>query len=327
MDKVYRLLDWLDSAQVIDWLEALTGTPFTPSLLRAICLAEKCPVYLDCRGLEGFIKSDEPGIGYPVSGTGYSRILQPAVLKPLTLSDDEKGQPLLYVAPTQWIELEGPVVTRCAAGAKEHLSQHWSALPPNSHIVHFKTTDIESLSDKMNGGTKLPAEAENLRKQLELESAGRYVAEGEILDLRDELGAEREARLSAERRAKKAEAAAAKLRQEMEATYHAQKADEEYRAGEAYRNHLATGLTEPSADPVNGLQFPYSTKELEAMRKVASEHWANLTPDKRQPTQLSIQKALCDALGLKMDKNGDPPRKTKALATAIRPDSWPDTTG
>lgn|GEM_PF-1200489 len=150
MDKVYRLLDWLDSAQVIDWLGALTGTPMTPSLLRAICVAEKCPVYLDCRGLEGFINTDEPGIGYPASGTGYSRIINPAVLKPLTLTDDEKGQPLLFVAPTQWLELEGPVVTRSATETKEHLSQHWSALPPNSHIVHFKTADIRSLADKMN---------------------------------------------------------------------------------------------------------------------------------------------------------------------------------
>lgn len=318
MDKVYRLLDWLDSAQVIDWLEALTGTPFTPSLLRAICLAEKCPVYLDCRGLEGFIKSDEPGIGYPVSGTGYSRILQPAVLKPLTLSDDEKGQPLLYVAPTQWIELEGPVVTRCAAGAKEHLSQHWSALPPNSHIVHFKTTDIESLSDKMNGGTKLPAEAENLRKQLELESAGRYVAEGEILDLRDELGEERAARQSAERRAEKAEAAAAKLRQEIDAAYYAQKADEELAARESHQRHIEGDPAYQLSHATDGLIFPYSTKHLEAMRDAAVEFWQR--HDITKPAPYGIQKTV---QGFLAKRTGENARKLAELAKAIKPDGLP----
>ncbi|UNG18473.1 hypothetical protein [Stutzerimonas zhaodongensis] len=314
MDKAYRLLPWLTATQAANWIAQLTETILGHDDFLQLCEATQCPVYLNCEDWQGFAEQpscDSRIVKVPVIGAGYC-----AITRPTQLYEDS---PLL---------VRGPAILDTSGLPKEC---DWFLTDYNeTRGPELKPIDVQALGAKMNAiADQLPFgdEAETLRKQLELESAGRYVAEGEVLDLRDELGAEREARLSAERRAKKAEAAAAKLRQEMEATYHAQKADEEYRAGEAYRNHLATGLTEPSADPVNGLQFPYSTMELEAMRKVASEHWANLTPDKRQPTQLSIQKALCDALGLKLDKNGDPPRKTKALATAIRPDSWPDTTG
>lgn len=68
------------------------------------------------------------------------------------------------------------------------------------------------------------------------------------------------------------------------------------------------------------LVFPYATKELEAMRDAALKYWANHTQDKRLPTQVEIQFELCELLGLRISNDKEPPRKTKALAAAIRPD-------
>lgn len=72
-----------------------------------------------------------------------------------------------------------------------------------------------------------------------------------------------------------------------------------------------------------GLTFPYATKALEAMHAVALKHWAEYSPDKRQPSQVEIQLELCELLGLSLTKNGDPPRKAVELATAIKPDTRP----
>jgi hypothetical protein len=81
--------------------------------------------------------------------------------------------------------------------------------------VIFMRDDLEKAahSRSLNTGTgDSPAELEDLRKQLEQERLACYLAADEAIDLRDELGTERAARLSAERRAEKAEAEAANLR-------------------------------------------------------------------------------------------------------------------
>lgn len=74
-----------------------------------------------------------------------------------------------------------------------------------------------------------------------------------------------------------------------------------------------------------GITFPYSTRELEAMRAAALKHWANYTPDKRQPTQKKIGIELGELLGLDRQANGEPARKAIVLATAIRPNLQADT--
>lgn len=77
--------------------------------------------------------------------------------------------------------------------------------------------------------------------------------------------------------------------------------------------------SEKSAVP--GLVFPYSTKELEAMREAALKHWAEYTTDKRQPTQKAIALGIGERLNLPRQTSGDPARKAMILATAIKPDS------
>lgn len=71
------------------------------------------------------------------------------------------------------------------------------------------------------------------------------------------------------------------------------------------------------------LAFPYATKELEAMHAAACKHWAQYTPDKRQPTQKEVGYDLCELLGLPVQSTGEPARKAMILATAIRPDTLP----
>lgn len=80
-----------------------------------------------------------------------------------------------------------------------------------------------------------------------------------------------------------------------------------------------------AGEPENpaGLFFPYSTKELEAMRAASLKYWANYTPDKRQPTQKAVGFELCELLGLPLQSTGEPARKAMILATAIRPDTLP----
>jgi predicted nucleic acid-binding Zn-ribbon protein len=74
----------------------------------------------------------------------------------------------------------------------------------------------------------------------------------------------------------------------------------------------------------NGLNFPYSTKELEVMRQVALKYWAQYTPEMRQPKQGTIQREFCSLLGLNVPAEKTPPHKAIYLATAIKPDDLPE---
>lgn len=75
--------------------------------------------------------------------------------------------------------------------------------------------------------------------------------------------------------------------------------------------------------PGPGITFPYSTRELEVMRAVATEYWAGLDPRHRQPKQEFIQEEIRKMLGMNLGKNDAMPNKAVYLATAIRPDGAP----
>jgi hypothetical protein len=132
----------------------------------------------------------------------------------------------------------------------------------------------------------------------QLDEAGNAVA------LKAELKLERIYRQDAERRAEMAEATLDNLIQNLERVA-------------AGSNHKKTD-NQPSQ--LTGLTFPYATKELQAMQKAALKYWAEYTPDKRQPTQIEVQLELCELLGLVVGNDATPPRKTIALAGAIKPD-------
>jgi hypothetical protein len=85
----------------------------------------------------------------------------------------------------------------------------------------------------------------------------------------------------------------------------------------------STGDQAPVLD--TGLTFPYTTKELKAMRDAVSKHWEGYTPEKRQPTQKAVALTLGQLLELPRQGNGDAARKAVILAAAIKPDTLPET--
>lgn len=134
--------------------------------------------------------------------------------------------------------------------------------------------------------------AAELSKELKQEQTARQNAESETRELRDELEDEFQARMAENIELVESPCCSCK------------------EGGDI--SQLSTGLT-----------FPYATKELEAMRSVALEHWAGHTPDKRQHKQDAIQRAICKVLGLDVPATKTPPNKAIYLAMAIKPEGLP----
>lgn len=165
MEKVYRLLPWLDMAQAVDYLACLTKTPFTELLLIQLCEADECAVYLNCMGLDGespFDAGEDLPAYEPVLGRGYCKVAYPSSLRRSGFASTVIG-PALFVFDDiirddrEWIIRSVP----------ERLSPI------------FKAADIEALAAKMNGTPEQSgtAEVEDLRQQLEQERAARQAAE------------------------------------------------------------------------------------------------------------------------------------------------------
>ncbi|WLH55614.1 hypothetical protein [Pseudomonas sp. FP2294] len=83
--------------------------------------------------------------------------------------------------------------------------------------------------------------------------------------------------------------------------------------------NVKSSSVDQGASP-QGLNFPYATKELEAMRQIALKYWAQYSPEMRQPKQDEIQREFCSLLGLNVPAEKTPPHKAIYLATAIKPD-------
>lgn len=136
---------------------------------------------------------------------------------------------------------------------------------------------------------------------------------GDAVAIRAELDLERDHRQAAESRAEHAEAKLKELTLESES-----------RVAEEARHHSKEIANQPQQVSATALVFPYATKELQAMLDAAVKYWAGYTSDKRQPTQNEVQIEICELLGLSIGKGSTPPRKTIALAGAIKPDSLPE---
>jgi hypothetical protein len=74
MHKVFKLLEWLDSVQAVDYLKELTQGPVTAEHLRQLCAADNCPAYVDCSSATGL---DIQGTANHIIGTGIQRLLKP----------------------------------------------------------------------------------------------------------------------------------------------------------------------------------------------------------------------------------------------------------
>jgi hypothetical protein len=336
MEKVYRLLEWLDTKQAIDWLQLLTGAPITIKELMRLCEAEHCDPYVDATGVRGcFIDHD----GHEVTAVG--RGMQKVLNREVTFLD---GKPI-----KQHLSLEGARRVPDPSDDEQTLYagyDYWEiTAETGSFSIFFKPADIQTLADKINGVAEQPnaglTELEDLRQQLEQERAKREAAEAELLkrrgedgtralnDMRSMLGVHDHKEFSAmQKRAVYAENMVAALDLQLTEQSERRRRSEEMTAELAKR--LSTNNQGPQAScqsesPTTGLAFPYSTKELEAMKAAALKYWANYTPDKRQPTQKEVGYELCELLSLPRQANNEPARKAVVLATAIRPDTLPET--
>jgi len=154
MEKVYRLLPWLNFTQASNWLEDLTGTAIRRDDLLQLCEVVGCPVYLDCRDVIGGRDagaSKNQQLFDEVAGEGYCKIDQPTLLY-----EDR----LLYVTGPAKIGSASHVTEDC----KWHLDYDESRGPL------LKPADIQALAAKMNAHSGQPTPPpEVLRQQFEQE--------------------------------------------------------------------------------------------------------------------------------------------------------------
>ncbi|VVQ12315.1 hypothetical protein PS914_05342 [Pseudomonas fluorescens] len=328
-DEVYRQLDWLTLEQALDWMEIISNQKIEPTTLYVMADTELCSMYADCRGVRGVASGDKSRLqGKTVFGMSYCQINNP--LRP-------EGRD---------VSLTGPVMFFDDCGnAETHLNYSWYIDPEYEGDPLFQPSEIEVIGGMITEGGgwsnpqsvpekfdisinlvnllsslkfKTHTKTDGSREYSVMFNNGKFIAKlDENFEL--EVGAEntvskahfeceRAARIEAEERARNAESEAAALRRAI-AKQSAPKQPEVVDA--------------KNPPPGTELVFPYSTKELEAMRRVALEHWAAHTPDKRQPKQDAIQRAICEELGLNAPTNKTPPNKAIYLATAIKPDDLP----
>ncbi|WP_460112068.1 hypothetical protein [Pseudomonas sp. H3_D04] len=320
MEKLYRFKEFLTSKEASNWLQSLTSTPISAADFAQLWYDGHCDVYLDCCGDAGYLSTpDEIEKITDVIGADMARVDEPWRLS-------EMGA----------IGVVGSLRNR---GEKEVL---WFIdRPPDQRIPKFRPADIQALADKMNGTVPQPsagaAELENLRLQLEQERSAREAAEAELSrrcaddgkralnDIRHMLMHDHAEFSAMQTRAEQAEKMVVAMDRQL-----AEQAEAKRRNDEAF-NAMAKQIKDirtvrPDHQPeanAGGLTFPYATKELEVMCRVAQEHWSGHTPDKRQPKQDAIQRAICKELGLDVPATKTPPNKAIYLAMAIKPDGLP----
>lgn len=160
MEKVYRLLSWLDIGQAVDYLQDLTATNLTAADLLSLCTSRQCAAYTSVEGIAGFDSNHE------VIGNGIHRVLSPQILI-------RAG-----TATTAELALEGPVFLTDSDDEEESFWAVWHA---NTSLRNcealFKPADIQALAAKMNGAPEQlnQSELEDLRRQLREEKAKRKV--------------------------------------------------------------------------------------------------------------------------------------------------------
>lgn len=323
MEKVYRLLPWLNTRQAVEWLKDMTATPLTERELLQLCGAKHCAIYIIATGLEGFY-FDAEGSDQKCIGIGYQKVLS-----------------RVLGAHEQHFQLEGKYEPIGSELWPEE--GYWEAITEigAGYGIYFKPADIQALAAKMNGQPEQLniGELEELRQQLEQERAAREAAETELLKRRAEDGKrtldnmrhmlmhDHKEFAAMQERAEQAERMVATLdRQVIELTESRQLDNKIFKEMTRQLSECLGGrqpdITLEASS--TGLIFPYATKELEAMRAAVAKYWEGYTTDKRQPTQKEVAIEIGELLGLSLMKNNDPARKAVNLAAAIKPNDLPD---
>lgn len=160
-----------------------------------------------------------------------------------------------------------------------------------------ESSAAEALETEGAANQKKDAELEDMRQQLEQERAARKTAEDKVAKLKEE------------------------IRLMLEAQRWAQEVAEQDKTEEVARRRddwlREQSSHQPNA-PATGLNFPYATKHLEAMRDAAIMHWVG--HDRSMPAPYGIQKKVQNFLA---SRTGDNHRKIVELANAIKPEDLP----
>ncbi|WWG66836.1 hypothetical protein VRB21_03260 [Pseudomonas poae] len=78
MDKIYKLLPWLNSPQAVDWLCRLTDTQMTEELLICLCGAGHARIYIDVGG--ACLGVDDEDWSCEVVASGKQMVVDPSAL-------------------------------------------------------------------------------------------------------------------------------------------------------------------------------------------------------------------------------------------------------
>ncbi|WP_338502923.1 hypothetical protein VRB50_03245 [Pseudomonas poae] len=177
MDKIYKLLPWLNSPQAVDWLCRLTDTQMTEELLICLCGAGHARIYIDVGG--ACLGVDDEDWSCEVVASGKQMVVDPSALaKP----DADRSH----------ILLRGEVLN-LSDGKKDHRKDvDWFPNRLNSIFLCFKQADILALADKVNADetaqkAELIAQVERYRKDREITLNELHEAQEEIAGLQDKL--------------------------------------------------------------------------------------------------------------------------------------------
>lgn len=335
MEQIYRMMDWLDMDQAIDFLGKLTETSVGEKELLRLTLSDQCHSYIDGTSLRGSYMDDKDH-DVAVIGRGYQLVV---LYESLRAADNRFGPPIKHKFGLEGARYEPDPLNSEVAIRADY--EYWEAITEteNGISLYFKPDDIVDLAAKIKDVAAEILEVKELRSQLEHERASREQAEVELLKMRADDGSNTlekmrlmlnhdHAEFSAmQQRAENAEAQVAtteslliELRKQKQSdTLLIERMTE--RMGQHQRDKQSNQQTEMTAI---GLTFPYVTKELGAMLAAALKYWSGYTSDKRQPTQKEVGYELCKLLGLPIQSTGEPARKAMILATAIKPDALPD---
>lgn len=325
-EEVYRYLDYLTADQALDWMERISGYQVKWETLWALACFHMCDVFINCRAVRG--------LTYPAEGEYEHRKVYGLGICQLMNADRPKGDPL---------HLQGPAIHVDMYGLQEIEPQRrWWINDLEDYEVLFRPSQIERMGqivDERGGWSSVepietdesPADCngseliERLQKlQITIDNLRdrvRYCVKFDDGQLLAELGSDLQP-LSP------VNSMPGTLPNEAARDYELEIARLNQVVGE--QSARLQGLQKQNSDALDspsGLTFPYATRELEAMRAVALQYWAPYTPDKRMPTQKEVGLELCTILNLQRQASGDPARKAIVLATAVRPDSLPDTQG
>lgn len=167
-------------------------------------------------------------------------------------------------------------------------------------------------------------------RQLEQERAAKEAAELELMELRQQRGSKALENIremlhdDIEYRALLDRAEAAERMAESMDKQLREQAEKIKRDGTLIKRMAARLEGAPIAEPQEtttdtGLAFPYSTKQLEAMRDAATKYWQ--AHDRAKPAPHGIQKQVQIFLS---ERIGNSDRKVAELAAAIKPDDLPE---